>query len=147
MIDALRAHSARRVAIFAPYYTDEWLDMTAAVFRACQCDVVVAASASGLGLVPTAKSIDDHAAASAPDTVREGLRHLAANYKDIDAIAIPGTGIRTLAMTASAETELKLPVIGADTATYWAVAEALKHPIRHQLFRGLNNRTVSHGNL
>ena len=146
MIDALRAHSARRVAIFAPYYTDAWLDMTAKAFRACQCDVVVAASASSLGLVPKAISIDDHAAASAPETVREGLRHLVANYKDIDAIAIPGTGIRTLAMTASAETELKLPVIGADTATYWAVAEKLKHPIRHQLFRGLNNKTVPYDN-
>lgn len=146
MIDALRAHSARRVAIFAPYYTEEWLDMTADVFRACQCDVVVAASASGLGLGPPAKSIDDHAAASAPNTVREGLRHLAANYKNIDAIAIPGTGIRTLAMTASAETELELPVIGADTATYWAVAEKLKHPIRHQLFRGLKNKTAPYNN-
>ena len=142
MIDALRAHRAKRVAIFAPYYTDAWLQMTANAFRACQCDVVVAASASSLDLVPAAKSIDDHAAASAPQIVREGLRRLAANHKDMDAIAIPGTGIRTLAMTAIAEAELGLPVIGADTATYWAVAEALKHPIRHQLFSGLAETTA-----
>lgn len=147
MIDALRAHGARRVAIFAPYYTNAWLEMTADAFRACHCDVVAAASAGSLGLVPSSKSIDDHAVASAPETVLEGLRRLAANHKDIDAIAIPGTGIRTLAMTASAETELKLPIIGADTATYWAVAENLKHPIRHQLFRGLNNNAGPHGNV
>ena len=137
MIDAIRAHGAKRIAIFAPYYTQEWLQMTAKAFRAFECDVAVAASASDLGLVTARTSIDDHEAASSPDIVQAALHRLATDHKGIEAIAIPGTGVRTLAMTPMTEAELGLPVIGADTATYWAVAETLGLTIRHRLFSGL----------
>ena len=129
MVDALRYLNASRIAVFGSYYTRPWINMTADRFRDFGFDVKLAASSCDLGLVPELTSIDQHETASAPDVVIDGLRRIADRHADLEAIAIPGAGVRTATYIAKIEAELRLPVIPADLAIYWAIAKELALPI------------------
>ena len=97
MVDALRDLNAGRIAVYGSYYTRPWIEMTAKRFEDFGFEVALAASSSDLGLVPELASIDQHETASAPKVVSEGLRRIAAEYPHLEAIAIPGSGVRTAA--------------------------------------------------
>ena len=125
MVDALRDLNAGRIAVYGSYYTRPWIEMTAKRFEDFGFEVALAASSSDLGLVPELASIDQHETASAPKVVSEGLRRIAAEYPHLEAIAIPGSGVRTAAYIEAIEAELDLPIVPADLSVYWAIAKEL----------------------
>ena len=125
MVDALRDLNAGRIAVFGSYYTRPWIEMTAKRFEDFGFEVALAASSSDLGLVPELASIDQHETASGPSVVKEGLRRLANEHPNLEAIAIPGTGVRTASFIDEIEAELGLPVVPADLSVYWAIAKEL----------------------
>lgn len=130
IVDALRALRATRIAVLAPYYTPAWRTQTERALAGCGFTVRAVRSADQLGLAASPRSIDDHAAASGEAIVGEGLRRLAAEAPDVEALVVAGAGARTLALTPSLERELGLPVVASDTALYRALAACLRMPLK-----------------
>ena len=59
------------------------------------------------------------------ELARRSILCVAADAPEADVLVVTGAGVRTLALIETIETEVGRPLVAADTAAYWAAAQAL----------------------
>lgn len=135
IIDALRCYKVKKIAINATYNSSAWTNLFTSFMEMCGFEVVHASNFYQQGL---AKPINEYNEeehfryADLADPVGEMLALLKASVQSVkerasgyEAIAIVGTGTRTLNVLCELETIAQCPVIPADTSVYWWAAQHL----------------------
>ncbi|MEM9605107.1 MAG: hypothetical protein AAGA11_19750 [Pseudomonadota bacterium] len=125
IVDALRAHGSKRVAVNCSYYEGDWRDGFSAFLACCGFEVVHASTLEDQGLVTPPMSMAETGWSMTADLTRKSTHAVATAAPECDAIVVTGAGTRTLALLTELEAETGRPVIAADTALYWATARAL----------------------
>lgn len=123
IVKALQRLGAKRIGLACTYYSDIWRDRWANFMNESGFDVAVAQTMSDQGLRPPLQQAEDHWYPSA-DLITESVRRLVGEHANTDAIVVTGAGARTLACHDALQAIAAQPVIGADTALYWALAAA-----------------------
>lgn len=123
IIDALQALGARKVALACSYYTDTWSKRWADFVAAAGFEAS-ARTFADQGLWPEPGHPDRADRHPTETETADHVRRMVAEFGHCDAVAVMGAGTRTLALIKGLEAEIKRPVIGADTALYWAAAKA-----------------------
>ena len=125
IIDALRAHGARRPAATCTYYNSEWRDAFAVFLAACGFADVPLQTLVDQQLVENEASLMSYGWRMSDDMIRQTVVAIAEFAPAADAIVVTGAGARTLRLLAELETLAGRPVVAADTALYWAAARQL----------------------
>ena len=127
IVEALQYLGAHHVGLACTYYSNDWKNGWSDFIRAAGFEV-------------TAQNfIDDRVMPDAPvastdfsnpdaDQIRSSVLALKARQPKLEAIAISGAGARTLSLVKPLMEEASIPVIGSDTALYWAIAFKLGLP-------------------
>ncbi len=123
IVDALRALGASKVALAPTYYSDEWRDAWRSFVTACGFNVVLCESLSDQDLAPAFSPDDDLGWIIGEDLISAAVDAMAQNPRGAEAIVVTGAGCRTNLIIEHLEREAGLPVIGADTALFWAAAK------------------------
>ena len=124
IIDALRALGAARVALAPTYYSDDWRDAWRHFVAACGTNVVLCESLSDQGLTAAATPLDELGWVIDENLIRASVGAIAGNPRGAEAIVVTGAGCRTNRFITTLEETAGLPVIGADTALFWAAARS-----------------------
>lgn len=138
ILDALRALGARRVALAATHYPEDWKRSWAGFVASSGFEVAAAENLADLGLVAPEElwrlgwNMPRELLAEA---VRRAGRHGA------DAVVVTGTGNRTLGRIAELERLAGCPVVAADTVLYWHLARTLELPVVEGSFGTLERCT------
>ncbi len=123
IIDALRAVGARRVALCPTYYPADWRDGWGTFVEACGFEVTYCRSMADEGLTGSITDVDDHGWTIGPALITAAVARAGAHGPS-DAIVVTGAGCRTTPLIAQLEAAAERPVIGADSALFWALARA-----------------------
>lgn len=121
IVKALHSLRARRVGLACTYYSDLWRDRWAKFMSESGFDVAVARTMSDQGLRPPRQRTEDHWYPTA-DLIADSVERLVREHSNTDAIVVTGAGARTLACCNALQAIADGPVIGSDTALYWALA-------------------------
>ncbi len=122
ILDAFAALGADRVGLACTYYSDDWTQRWARFVQASGVEVLVAQNLAEQGLMPPHDDAERAYWAPTAEQISECVRRIAKIAPKTEAIAISGAGSRTLTLVHALEAETGRPVIGSDTALYWAVA-------------------------
>ncbi|WP_139276548.1 hypothetical protein [Spirulina major] len=135
MVDALRSHHAQKIAITTTFYSPIWHKRFTAFMALCGFEIVHASNffQQGLAQPSNAEDEEEHFRYADLENSVEDLKALIKasvqvvrdRTPDCDAIAIVGTGARTLDILCDLEAIAQCPVIPADTAVYWWAAQQL----------------------
>jgi len=123
IVDALQALGARKVALACSYYTAPWVKRWADFVAGAGFEVG-ARTFADQGLWPEPGHPDRAERHPTDAETADHVRRMVAEFGHADAVAVMGAGARTLSLIRGLEAEIKRPVIGADTALYWAAAKA-----------------------
>jgi maleate isomerase len=137
--EALRRLGVRRVALACTYYPDDWRDAWADFARTCGFEAVYARSLQDEGIVPSTADMADLGWSMTDDLTHAAVRAAADSAPEAEAIAVTGAGTRTVPLLAELEAEIGRPVVGADTALYWATARTLGLAIKPDALGRLSN--------
>jgi maleate cis-trans isomerase len=124
IVDALRALDARRVALCPTYYPDDWRDAWCRFVAACGFDIVSCRTMADQGVTGPIVDADTFGWDTGPELIIASVERAVADAVSADAIVVTGAGCRTNRIIADLESLADRPVIGSDTATFWAVAGA-----------------------
>lgn len=132
IIDALNALGAESAALLPTYYAPDWRKAWTEFVGE---SVPVASSQTMIeqGLVET---MTDELAWDIPAHL---LRKAVETAGDGDVIVITGAGARTTPLIAELEAIANRPVIGADTALFWALAQEARLPLKPNALGQLTN--------
>ncbi len=124
IIDAVRTMKAASVALLPTYYDLDW----AAAWRGFveTCGVSVASSATMVEQGVVDKMTDEIAWDVPDDLLLKAVQHAGEG----EIIVVTGAGVRVNRQVAMLEAASGRPVIGADTALFWALAKSLKAPLK-----------------
>ncbi|MCP5080940.1 MAG: hypothetical protein GY948_04505 [Alphaproteobacteria bacterium] len=123
IVDALRALGVAKVALAPTYYSDDWRDAWRSFVTACGFNVVLCESLSDQNLAPAVSPTDELGWIIGEDLISAAVGALAQNPRGAEAIVVTGAGCRTNLIIEHLEHTAGLPVIGADTALFWAAAK------------------------
>lgn len=123
IVDALRALGVGKVALAPTYYSEEWRDAWRGFVTACGLHVVLCETLSDQGLSPDAGPAGELGWVIGRDEISAAVGALAQNPRGAEAIVVTGAGCRTNLMIAHLEQIAQMPVIGSDTALFWAAAK------------------------
>ena len=124
ILDAFEAMAVRKVGLACTYYADEWRRAWSAYVAASGFEVRAARTLADDGLVAGHGPADEAFWAPSPANIVTSVRNLVRAAPDLEAIAISGAGARTLSFAGDLEAEIGRPVVGSDSALYWAIAKA-----------------------
>ncbi|NNF79684.1 MAG: hypothetical protein HKN05_16805, partial [Rhizobiales bacterium] len=130
IVDALRALGAGKVALAPTYYSDDWRDAWRSFVSACGLNVVLCESLSDQGLAPSASPTDELGWLIGQEQISASVATLAQNPRGAEAIVVTGAGCRTNLIIEPLEHVAQMPVIGADTALFWAAAKSAGVPLK-----------------
>jgi len=124
IVDALRALRVKNIAVCCPYYESDWRDHFASFLQSCNFNVLQASNLSDLGLAKSGTPLKNYW--SMPnDLLIQSILAVVETSPTAEAIVIPGTAIRTLSILSEMESQIKRPIVAADTILYWAIAHHL----------------------
>jgi len=125
LVDACHALGTEKVALACTYYSSDWKSQWMSYIHASGIHVVAARNLADHGL---AQGYDDPADetnwAPTEEQITQTVLKICEEAPDTEAVAISGAGARTLALTGKLEEMAGRAVFGADTALYWAAAQA-----------------------
>jgi maleate isomerase len=125
IIDGLRSVGAHKVAVNCTYYDSNWRDGFGFFLRICGFDTIHLSTLADQGLAePTAK-MADYGWSMTHALTRSSIFSVAKASPEAEAIIVTGAGTRTLDILCEMETQIKRPIIAADTILYWAIARQL----------------------
>lgn len=130
IVDALRALDVRRVALCPTYYPDDWRNAWCRFVEACGFDVRSCRTMADQGLTGPILDTDTYGWDTGPELIAASVERAVADAVSADAIVVTGAGCRTNRIIADLELLADRPVIGSDTATFWAVAGAARLALR-----------------
>ena len=126
IVDGLRAHGAKKVALNCTYYDSKWRASFENYIKICGFEIVHASNIVDQGLVQQADfEATNYGWNMTPELAKNSILAVAEASPNADAIVITGAGTRTLKILADMETEIKCPIVAADTVLYWAIARKL----------------------
>ena len=125
IVDVLRAHEVKKVAINCSYYKSDWRDHFANFLGLCGFDIVHASTLYDLGLVSADSKLADYGWVMTDALSKESTLAVAEASPSAEAIVVTGAGTRTLKILSDLESGIKRPIVAADTALYWAIAKKL----------------------
>ncbi len=126
IVDALTALDVRRVALACTYYDSTWEDGWRSFIGCCGFQTVHAANLLDQGLVASSNPVEEHGFDMSTQLACESIRRVIDSAPGAQAVVVTGSGTRTLGLIAELEEYADRPVVGADTALYWAVARELR---------------------
>lgn len=135
VVDVLRALGANSLALAATYYPPDWRDAWAHFVGLCGFDTVYVANLTDQGLATASDLMSEYGWSMTPELARAAILRAAKDAPTADAIVVTGIGARTLALLNEVESVAQRPVVGADTALYWAIIRELGLTPRRQLGR------------
>lgn len=124
IVDGLRALGVAKVALAPTYYPDAWRDAWRAFVASCGLNVVLCESLSDQGLSPQDIPAYELGWRINEDLITAAVRAIAQNPRGAQAIVVSGAGCRTNRFIQRLESVAGVPVIGSDTALFWAAARA-----------------------
>lgn len=125
IVDGLRALGANKVAVNCTYYEHDWRDSFASFLRMCGFDTIHVSTLSDQGFTDPGAKMADYGWSMTPDLTRRSIISVAEASPDSEAIVVTGAGTRTLTILSEMETQIKRPIVAADTILYWAIARQL----------------------
>lgn len=127
IVDALRAHQVTEIAINSTYYSSPWNHYFSAFMSLCGFNVLQASNFYQQGLVQPRDESEHFKCdrSEMPDMIKASVQWVKDKAPDAEAIAIVGTGTRTLDILCELEVIAQCPVIPADTVVYWLIAQYL----------------------
>lgn len=123
ILDELERRHARRVAIAAPYYSQEWKAMLTAFLGHGPYRIEAFQTFVEQGLFPDQGSVSARHYQFSEDEVLTSLARTRNAAPAAEALVVVGTGIRTSHWIERLERELALPVVAADTSLYRRVQQ------------------------
>jgi maleate cis-trans isomerase len=123
ILDELERLGARRVAIAAPYYSQDWKAMLTAFLGHGPYRIETFQTFVEQGLFPDQGSVSARHYQFSEDEVLASLARTRNAAPAAEALVVVGTGIRTSHWIERLERELALPVVAADTSLYRRVQQ------------------------
>lgn len=123
IIDMLGLLGARRPALACTYHPTDWKNAWHRYVFNTGLDVTLAQNFRDAGIVGPA-SLPEALRNPSPELINKAVVGIAADAPNSDAIVVTGMGARTLNQIQALEASVGMPVIGADTALYAALALA-----------------------
>ncbi|MEM7427532.1 MAG: aspartate/glutamate racemase family protein [Pseudomonadota bacterium] len=128
--DALRALGAGKIALAPTYYDEDWKAAWKAFISGCGFNVVINDSLADQGIMPEKEIGSGNTDTLGQATVCAAVEAIAANPRGAEAIVVTGAGCRTNLYIDELERLAGMPVIGSDTAVFWALAKAAGVPLK-----------------
>ena len=135
VVDALRSYQAKKIAITSTFYSPVWNQHFASFMGMCGFEIAHASNFYQQGLAQPINAEDEeehfrYAGLAQPvdemsNLIKASVQSVKGKVSDCEAIAIVGTGARTLDILCDLEAIAQCPVIPADTAVYWWAAQRL----------------------
>jgi maleate cis-trans isomerase len=125
IVDGLRSHGAKRVAVNCTYYESDWRDAFAFFLRNCGFETTHVSTLADQGLAAVGSKMEDYGWSMTDELTSQSILAVANASPSADAIVVTGAGTRTLKILSDLESEIKRPIIAADTIIYWAIANEL----------------------
>jgi maleate cis-trans isomerase len=127
IVEALQYLGARHVGLACTYYSNDWKNGWSDFIRAAGFEVT-ARNFIDDGDMPEEPVASTDFSNPDANQIRSSVLALKARQPKLEAIAISGAGARTLSLVKPLMEEASIPVIGSDTALYWAIASRLGLP-------------------
>lgn len=125
VVDGLRSHGVKKVALNCTYYESDWRDSFENFINICGFETVHASTLSDQGLARTDSKMVDYGWSMTHELTGKSILAVAEASPYADAIVVTGAGTRTLKILLDLESEIKRPIVAADTILYWAIARDL----------------------
>lgn len=126
IVRGLRSLGVKKVAVNCTYYEADWRDAFAAFIRLCDFETVHVSTLSDQGLAEPGAKMEDYGWSMTHELTSRSILAVAGASPDAEAIVVTGAGTRTLGILTDLESQIKRPIIAADTILYWAIARELK---------------------
>lgn len=124
IVDGLRALGAAKVALAPTYYPDDYRDAWRDFVATCGINVVLCESLNDQGLSPRDIPAFELGWRIDEEHITASVRAMAQHPRGAEAIVVTGAGCRTNRFIQNLEAAAGMPVIGADTALFWAASKA-----------------------
>ncbi len=125
IVDGLRSHAVKKIALNCTYYERDWRDSFANFLSICGFEIIHASTLSDQGLIAVDSRIADYGWAMTHELTGKSVLAVAEASPGAEAIVVTGAGARTLKILSNLESEIKRPIVAADTVLYWAIAKNL----------------------
>jgi maleate cis-trans isomerase len=125
IVDGLRSLGIQKVAVNCTYYEANWRDGFAAFLRMCGFDTIHVSALSDQGLTESDAKMEDYGWSMTDELTTRSILAVAKASPNAEVMVVTGAGTRTLGILSDMESEIKLPIIAADTILYWAIARKL----------------------
>lgn len=139
IIDAFRAAGISKVALAPTYYAPDWKEAWKSFVSSCGFNVVLCETLEDQGLIAEEDKGSQFGWVMAPELVTASVQTMARNPRGAEAIIVTGAGCRTNQYIAELEQAAGMPVIGSDTAVFWAAAKAANIPLKSGTFGALTD--------
>ncbi|MDJ0770434.1 MAG: hypothetical protein QNJ12_16685 [Ilumatobacter sp.] len=124
IVDGLRALGVERVALCPTYYPPDWRDAWSGFVASCGFDVVYCRTMADQGITSAIDDLDQFGWATGPDRIVAAIERCAEVDDTAEAVVVTGAGCRTTPIIDDLERRAGRPVLGADGALFWALAQA-----------------------
>ncbi len=125
IVDGLRSHDVKKIALNCTYYGSDWRDGFANFLSICGFDTIHVSNLSDQGLIAADSKIANFGWAMTHELTSKSILAVAEASPSAEAIVVTGAGTRTLKILSDLESEIKRPIVAADTVLYWAIAKNL----------------------
>ncbi len=122
IVNGLRTLGVKNIAVNCTYYDADWRDNFAAFLRNCNFNLLHVSNLAEQRLTEADAKMEDYGWSMTDELTCKSILKVASASPDAEAIVVTGTGTRTLSILAEMESEIKRPIIAADTILYWAIA-------------------------
>lgn len=125
IVNGLRSLGAKKVAVNCTYYETDWRDGFAAFLGMCNFETIHVSTLSDQGLTEDTAKMTDYGWSMTHELASRSILAVAEASPNAEAIVVTGAGTRTLDILCDLESQIKRPIIAADTILYWAIAREL----------------------
>ncbi len=133
IVDGLRSHGVKRVALNCTYYENDWRDSFATFLRICGFETVHVSTLTDQGLTAAHSKMVDYGWSMTHELTSNSILSVAEVSPNADAIVVTGAGTRTLKILSNLESKIKRPIVAADTVLYWAIAQELDLTLKPEM--------------
>ncbi len=139
IVDALRALGADKVALAPTYYDEDWKTAWKTFIASCGFNVVINDNLADQGLMSADGIGSGHTDILEKELVCNATEAIGQNSRGAEVVVVTGAGCRTNLYIRELEQLAGLPVIGSDTAVFWAAAQAADITLKPGALGALSN--------
>lgn len=133
IVDGLRSHGVKKVAVNCTYYDSEWRDSFVSFLEMCGFDVIHASTLSDQGLTEANSKMEDYGWSMTDELTTNSIIAVSKASPSAEAIVVTGAGTRTLSVLNDMESYTARPIVAADTVVYWSIARELDLTLKSKM--------------